>query len=132
MQVDRKVKKSEKEQHLFVWFLLAFLVGLGLRLWHLGSMRFTLAEAQIAQSAWQMAIGKATELPGNMSYAGLSALLFTLFEPSFFFARLMPALFGSSLILVPWFWRDRIGKKAALLLAIGLAIDPILSFRGKL
>ena len=126
MQVDRKVTKSEKEQHLFVWFLLAFLVGLGLRLWHLGSMRFTLAEAQIAQSAWQMAIGKATELPGNMSYAGLSALLFTLFEPSFLFARLMPALFGSSLILVPWFWRDRIGKTAALLLAIGLAIDPIL------
>lgn len=126
MQVDRKVTKSEKEQHLFVWFLLAFLVGLGLRLWHLGSMRFTLAEAQIAQNAWQMAIGKATELPGNMSYAGLSALLFTLFEPSFLFARLMPALFGSSLILVPWFWRDRIGKTAALLLAIGLAIDPIL------
>ena len=126
MQVDRKVKKSEKEQHLFVWFLLAFLVGLGLRLWHLESMRFTLAEAQIAQSAWQMAIGKATELPGNMSYAGLSALLFTLFEPSFLFARLMPALFGSSLILVPWFWRDRIGKTAALLLAIGLATDPIL------
>ena len=126
MQVDRKVKKSEKEQHLFVWFLLAFLVGLGLRLWRLGSMRFTLAEAHIAQSTWQMAIGKATELPGNMSYAGLSALLFTLFEPSFLFARLMPALFGSSLILVPWFWRDRIGKTAALLLAIGLAIDPIL------
>ena len=38
----------------------------------------------------------------------------------------MTALFGSSLILVPWFWRDRIGKTAALLLAIGLAIDPIL------
>jgi len=126
MQVDRKVKKSEKEQHLFVWFLLAFLVGLGLRLWHLESMRFTLAEAQIAQSTWQMALGKAAELPGNMSYAGLSALLFTVFEPTFFFARLMTALFGSSLILVPWFWRDRIGKKAALLLAIGLAIDPIL------
>ena len=118
--------KSEKEQHLFVWFLLAFLVGLGLRLWRLGSMRFTLAEAQIAQSTWQMALGKAAELPGNMSYAGLSALLYYVFEPSFFFARLMPALFGSSLILVPWFWRDRIGKKAALLLAIGLAIDPIL------
>lgn len=126
MQVDRKVTKSEKEQHLFVWFLLAFLVGLGLRLWRLGSMRFTLAEAQIAQSTWQMALGKAAELPGNMSYAGLSALLFRLFEPSFFFARSLPALAGSSLILVPWFWRDRIGKTAALLLAIGLAIDPIL------
>ena len=69
MQVDRKVKRSEKEQHLFVWFLLAFLVGLGLRLWRLGSMRFTLAEAQIAQShgKWRL---KAAELPGNMSYAG--------------------------------------------------------------
>lgn len=126
MQVDRKVKRSEKEQHLFVWFLLAFLVGLGLRLWRLGSMRFTLAEAQIAQSTWQMALGKAAELPGNMSYARLSALLFTVFEPTFFFARLMTALFGSSLILVPWFWRDRIGKTTALVLAFGLAVDPIL------
>ena len=129
MLLIKKETIGEKETHLFVWFLLATLAGLGLRLWRLGSMHFTLAEAQIAQSSWQMAVGKATVLPGNMSYAGLSALLFTLFEPSFFFARLIPALFGTSLILVPWFWRDRIGKTAALVIAFGLAIDPtLLSF----
>ena len=126
MQTVERDQLSEKKQSLFIWFLLAFLVGLGLRLWGLGQMRFTLAEAQIAQGAWQMATGDAFGLPGNMSYAGLSALLFYLFEPSFFFARLVPVLFGSSLILVPWFWRDRLGEKVALVLTVGLAIDPIL------
>jgi len=126
MQVDERVLTGEKKQSQFTWFLLAFLLGLGLRLWKLGEMRFTLAEAQIAQNAWMMALGKAAELPGNMSYAGLSALLFHLFEPSFFFARLMPVLFGSSLVLIPWFWQERLGIKSALILAAGLALDPIL------
>ncbi len=129
MQIVEKETSGEKKQTLFVWFLLAFVIGLGLRLWRLSEMSFTLAEAQIAQGAWQMATGKATELPGNMSYAGLSALLFSLFEPSFFFARLTPVLFGSSLILAPWFWRNRLGERVALVFAFGLAIDPtLLSF----
>ena len=126
MRMDERETLSESKHSQFIWFLLAFLVGLGLRLWRLGAMRFTLAEAQIAQSAWQMAMGDAAGLPGNMSYAGLSALLFHLFEPSFFFARLLPVLFGSSLILIPWFWRNELGHKTALVLAFGLAIDPIL------
>jgi hypothetical protein len=126
MQMLEKEQSGEKKNTGFTWFLLAFLVGLGLRLWRLGEMNFTLAEAQVAQGAWLMSMGDASGLPGNMSYAGLSALLFYLFEPSFFFARLMPALLGSSLILLPWFWRDRLGEKVALVLAFGLALDPIL------
>jgi len=126
MQISDNEKLVEKNQSLFVWFLLAFLVGLGLRLWRLSDMRFTLAEAQIAQGAWQMAMGDASGLPGNMSYAGLSAFLFFLFEPSYLFARLLPVLLGSSLILLPWFWRDVLGKQAALVLAFGMAIDPLL------
>ncbi len=126
MQIAEKETLSEKKPGQFTWFLLAFLLGFGLRLWGLSEMRFTLAEAQIAQGAWQMALGNAAGLPGNMSYVGLSALLFHLFEPSFFFARLLPVLFGSSLILIPWFWRDRLGTKVALVLAFGLAIDPVL------
>jgi len=126
MRLNEKEPLGESKHSQFTWFLLAFLVGLGLRLWRLGEMRFTLAEAQIAQSAWQMAMGNAAGMPGNMSYTGLSALLFHLFEPSFFFARLLPVLFGSSLILIPWFWRKELGHKTALVLAFGLAIDPIL------
>ncbi len=126
MQTEVKEQIREKKHSPFTWFLLAFLVGLGLRLWGLGEMRFTLAEARIAQNAWQMALGDAAGLPGNMSYVGLSALLFDLFEPGFFFARLLPVLLGSSLILVPWFWRKELGEKIALVLAFGIAIDPIL------
>lgn len=126
MQMEVTEQLNEKKHCPFTWFLLVFLVGLGLRLWGLGEMRFTLAEAQIAQSAWQMALGDAAGMPGNISYAGLSALLFHLIEPSFFFARLLPVLLGSSLILLPWFWRDELGDKVALVLAFGLAIDPVL------
>jgi len=126
MQISDNEKLVEKNQSVFVWFLLAFLVGLGLRLWRLSDMCFTLAEAQMAQGAWQMAMGDASGLPGDISYAGLSAFLFFLFEPSYLFARLMPVLLGSSLILIPWFWRDVLGKQAALVLAFGLAIDPLL------
>lgn len=116
----------EKKGGQFAWFLLAFVLGLGLRLWRLGEMSFTLAEAQLAESTWQMALGQFVRLPGNMSYTGLSAVLFHLFEPSFFFTRLIPAIAGSSLILLPWFWRDTIREKTALVLAFGLAFDPIL------
>jgi len=121
-----KDNSVNRKHTLFAWFLLVFLVGLGLRLWRLGEMKFTLAEAQLAENAWQMAMGRAQALPGNMSYAGLSAILFYLFEPSFFFARLVTVIAGSSLILVPWFWRHELGEKVALVLAIGLAFDPIL------
>lgn len=124
--MDEKETISKITSSTFAWFLLAFLVGLGLRLWRLGEMRFTLAETQIAQGAWQMALGDASGLTGNISYAGLSAVVFRIFEPSFFFARLLPAVAGSSLILVPWFWQDQLGNNTALALAIGLAIDPIL------
>lgn len=126
MQMDERNQLLQKIPNQFAWFLLAFLVGLGLRLWRLSEMSFTLAEAQIAQGAWQMAMGDAAGLPGNMSYAGLSAVLFRLFEPSFFFARLLAVLMGSSLVLIPWFWKDVLGKRVALVLAFGLAIDPIL------
>ena len=111
---------------LFIGFLTAFLLGLGLRLLQLGEMRFTLAEARLTQSAWQMARGIAPGLTGNLSYAGLSAVLFRLFEPSPFFARLVPVLVGSSLILLPWQWREKLGGKTALILAFGLAFDPLL------
>ncbi len=84
MQMDANDRLSGQKPSLFAWFLLALLLGLGLRVWGLGEMRFTLAEAQIAQSAWQMAMRQVIELPSNMSYAGSSALLFYLFEPSFF------------------------------------------------
>ncbi|MBP7196407.1 MAG: hypothetical protein KBA05_03235 [Anaerolineaceae bacterium] len=111
---------------LFIGFLTAFLLGLGLRLLQLGEMRFTLVEARLAQSSWQMAGGIAPGLTGNLSYAGLSAVLFRLFEPSPFFARLVPVLVGSSLILLPWYWREKLGGKTALILAFGLAFDPLL------
>ena len=50
--------------------------------------------------------------PARRSYTGVTALLFYLFGPGNFIARVWPAIFGAS-IAIPWFWKDLIGKKPA-------------------
>jgi hypothetical protein len=39
-------------------------------------------------------------------------------------ARLPVALAGIAIVLLPWFWRDRLGRPAALVLAFLFALDP--------
>ena len=41
-----------------------------------------------------------------------------------FLARLWPALAGSLIVLAPYAFRDRLGQKAAIIMAIGLSLDP--------
>lgn len=118
-----------KDTGRFALFLFAFLLGISLRLWRLSEMSFTIGEVRLAKAAWQMALGGLAGAQGNMTYVGLSAVLFHIFEPSNFFARLVPAVAGGSLILLPWVWRRELGEKVALVLSFGLALDPtLLSF----
>jgi hypothetical protein len=50
--------------------------------------------------------------------------LFFIFGNSHFIARLLPALVGSFLVLVPILFRPLLGEKPSLILAFGLALDP--------
>jgi hypothetical protein len=54
----------------------------------------------------------------------LTSVLFNLFEGSNLTARLWVAAAGSLVILVPYLFRDLIGRPAAIILAFGLALDP--------
>ncbi len=54
----------------------------------------------------------------------LTALVFFLFGVSEFTARLLPALFGTAIVALPWFLRKELGRAGALFLAIMLSLSP--------
>lgn len=83
--------------------------------------RLALDARQIAQGATEIGIFNPAPYP---LYILVTSLLFSLFESTNFLARLLPALAGMGLLLVPILLRNRVEKPAALLLTFGLAIDP--------
>ena len=107
-------------------YLLAFLLALALRLLNLGQAPLTDGEAAWALQAWQVARPEATALtPGPQpAYIFLTGATFAIFGASEFWARFWPALAGALLVWLPYFYRQRLGRKTALILAFGLAIDP--------
>jgi hypothetical protein len=109
-------------EHLL--FVLALLLGLSLRLINLGQAPLSDIEAGWALQALSIVRGENIAIGSQSGYVLLSSLLFWLFNSSNFFARLLPALAGSALVLTPFFFRSRLGRSAALILAFGLALDP--------
>lgn len=101
-------------------YALSVLLGLGLRLVHLGNAPLTDAEASWALQA----LGKSSQIGAQPGYILLTSLLFSLLTASNFLARLIPALAGGLLSAAPYFLRSRLGHGAALVLAFGLALDP--------
>ena len=106
--------------------LAIFFAGLCLRLVNLGKIPFNTAEAQNAYAAFLVANGLSTGTAASPVYEGLSAPTFFVLGAAPFFARFWPALAGASLALVPLFLRRRVGALQAVLLAAGLAFDPVL------
>jgi len=124
-------------------YILALTLALFLRLLNLGSQPLNEQEAGWAlealpspaqtlqpRSAQAEQSGQAqSSTPGPQSgpqpaYLILTRAAFTLFGDSDFTARLWPVLAGSALVLLPALLRRRLGRKAALVMAFGLAIDP--------
>jgi hypothetical protein len=111
----------------FYW--LAFLLALGLRLFQLGAAALTDIEAGWALQALSLARGQAVILGAQPAYLLLTSLLFSVFKDTNFLARLFPALAGSLLIWVPFYFQRWMGeaqwlRRAGVVMAFGLAIDP--------
>lgn len=113
---------SSKEGALL---LLAVLVSLALRLPLLGRLSFTGIELQLSSLALLISRGVTTGGSAVPAYTGLTSLLFYLFEPSNWLARLVPALAGASLIALPFLWRKETGSRFGLILGLVLVIDPV-------
>src|SRR3990172_7497091 len=109
-------------EHL-LYSLIIFL-ALVLRFASLEDLALNEFEATAALPASELAGGAHPTLGEQPGYVVLTSLLFGLFGSTEFAARLWPALFGLALVALPYFWRDLLGKKVALILAFLLAIDP--------
>ena len=114
-------------EHLFYW--LAFLLALGLRLFQLGAAPLSDGEAGLALQALRLAHGGSIAFGPHPAYLLITSQLFSLFGDTNFIARLFPALAGSLLVWLPFWLRRWMGDsrwlhRAGLLMAFGMAIDP--------
>jgi len=107
-----------------ILYALAFSLALTLRFLHLGALPLSDFEADWALQALQVARGAHPAIGPNPAYVLLTSIPFYIFGASDFLARFWPALAGSALSLAPFFFRDRLGRVPALILAFALAFDP--------
>lgn len=103
---------------------LAFLVALGFRLIQLGASPLTDSEATLALQALHIAQGKAPLIGSQSGYILFTSILFTVLNATNFMSRFLPAIVGSTLVFAPYFFREKIKPRPALILAFLFAIDP--------
>lgn len=110
-------------------YLLIFILALGLRFVRLGATPLADGEAVWALQALQVAgktgpSGLPAAIGAQPAYVLLTGLVFFLLGSGDTLARLLPALVGSALVVLPLMFRRQLGRQAALILALGLAVDP--------
>jgi hypothetical protein len=105
-------------------FWLAFLLALGFRIVQLGASPLTDSEATLALQALHIAQGKAPLLGPQPGYILFTSILFAIIESTNFMARFVPAIVGSMLVFVPYYFGEKIKPLPALILAIFIAVDP--------
>jgi len=105
-------------------YWLAFLLALGFRLIQLGASPLTDSEAVLALQALHAAQGTSPVLGPQPGYILFTSILFAILESTNFMARFVPAIAGSALAFVPYFFRETIKPRPALILAFLLAFDP--------
>ena len=112
-------------------YVLLIVIALVMRLWALGDRPFHHDEGLHAIYSWYLATGRGYEhnpmMHGPFQFFGI-ALNFLLFGDSDFTARLLPALFGTALVALPYFLRRQLGRWGALAVAILLAFSPMLLY----
>ena len=114
-----------RERNLeFGLFALALGLALALRLLRLGELPLNDDESRWALQALDLTRGLRTGMGPQPGYVTLTALVFFVIQAGNFAARLVPALFGAALSIVPYYFRDRLGSKPAIVLAFLLALDP--------
>ncbi len=113
--------------------LLAFLFAMGLRFFNLGAAPLSDTEAgwalQALQAAKDAVPGETLILGPQPAYILLTSALFSLLSSTNFLARFWPALAGSLMALLPFFFsadlrRMGVGRFTGIIFAIGIALDP--------
>jgi hypothetical protein len=98
-------------------------LALGVRLFNLGIAPLSEFEAEWGMQAFEAAKGAAVQVGSQPLYVLLTSLLFEAFGSAEFLARLLPAVVGSLVIWLVYEFRQEVGRTAALILAVALALD---------
>ena len=105
-------------------YLVTMGVALALRLYQLGAYPLAEPEAREALLAWNWVRGlPSLGIPRSPAYFSFTSLSFLLGGASEAVARLVPALVGASLTLLPLLFRDKLGRAEALLTSLFLALS---------
>jgi hypothetical protein len=105
-------------------YWLAFLLALGFRLIQLGASPLADSEATMALQALDIAQGNRPLLGPQPGYILFTSVFFAIIESTNFMARFVPAVVGSALVFAPYFFREKIKPRPALILAFLFAFDP--------
>src|SRR5688572_20672002 len=105
-------------------YWLAFLLAIGFRFTQLGASPLTDSEANLALQALHIAQGRNPLLDPQPAYILFTSIFFAIIESTNFMARFVPALVGSTLVFVPYLFREKLNPRPALILAFLFAIDP--------
>src|SRR5262245_13059498 len=136
VEIDRSVDRQRRGgltiEHCA--YLGLFVLALIVHLYALGDGALHHDETHHANFSWRLYQGLGffhdPLLHGPFLYH-INALFFWLFGDSNTTARLGPALFGSVLVVLPYFIRRELGRGAALLTAVYLLISPAYLYWGR-
>jgi hypothetical protein len=108
-----------------LFYTLAFILALAVRLIRLGAWPLTDSEAGWALQALHLSQGLHPALGSQTAYVLLTSVAFFLYGGGTnFLARLIPALVGSLLVFVPLLFKERLRPRPSVILAFFLALDP--------
>ncbi len=113
------------------YFALLLAIALGMRLWDLGGRAIHYDESLHVDYAYNFSVGKgyvhSALMHGPLKFH-LIAASFKLFWDSDFTSRIPFALVGSALVVLPYFFRQRLGRAGAMIVAAMLAFSPSLLY----
>ncbi|MCC6298985.1 MAG: hypothetical protein IT314_06780 [Anaerolineales bacterium] len=115
---------SSQIKHEGLLYGLAFLIAISLRFIALGASPLTDSEAALALQSLAIARGASPLLAPQPAYIFFTFVLFAIIESTNFLARFFPALTGSLMVFAPYFFREKIRPRPALILAFLFAFDP--------
>jgi uncharacterized protein (TIGR03663 family) len=111
---------------LLLYVLLA-IIGVITRFWDLGLRAISHDESLHALYSWKLYAGQGYQHSPMMHGPFLfhaNALIYALFGDNDFTARIVPALFGVAMIVLPYFLRKWLGRTGALVVALLFTISP--------
>lgn len=115
------LRSSQSEKYVYAALAVA---ALGVRLIGLGHLPLSEAEAGLALQSAGKIVGDVGAVPSQPGYEALTRMLFVLFGTGDFLARFWPAVMGSLLVITPYYFKNYLGSKEALVLAAILVFDP--------